>query len=289
MSAVDVHIITYNHVKFISKCLDSVLSQKTSFKVNIIVGDDNSSDGTQEVLKGYKKNHPDKITLLLHSNSLGPSYSPGSNNFKAVLANCQSTYIALLDGDDFWTDDSKLQTQFDFLENNPDFAGCFHNSTIVNEEGEITNVSYFKSNEDIFNQEACVKDLKSSFATSSLFFRKEAIKNLPRWYTRLTSDYAFDIVLTRKSKLKYLNNNHSSYRHHSGGIWMGQSYHENMKQMLYRYLVLYKSKELRDKYGEFLKDEIKILNKEIVGNYRKHKAVRSLIKYFFNYFRFRYF
>lgn len=116
-----VGIITYNQAGFIRQCLDSVLAQEVDFPYEIIVGDDGSTDSTPEILAEYQTRHPGLITVL------GGANAGISENYKKVLGRCQGQFVALLEGDDYWTDPTKLQTQVDFLREHDDygFVGCY--------------------------------------------------------------------------------------------------------------------------------------------------------------------
>src|SRR5262249_16556755 len=122
---VDVAVVTYNHARFIRQALDSVLSQETSFDVRILVGDRCSTARTQAILSEYDRAHPGKVITIFHAKNEG-ILSPNRIGLK-VLAKCTSKYVAMLDGDDYWTDDQKLRLQVDVLEKRPDIAICFHN------------------------------------------------------------------------------------------------------------------------------------------------------------------
>lgn len=131
-----VWMISYNHEKYIEQALNSVLMQKTKFEYEIVIGDDCSTDNTQQILRTYAEKYPDKITLILRDKNMGPT-----NNAYDVFMNCRGKYIALLEGDDFWTDNEKLQKQVDILESDSELSGCSH---IVN---------YIDGNNKIFDQE----------------------------------------------------------------------------------------------------------------------------------------
>src|SRR5258708_3052102 len=126
---VDVTLITYNHEKFIAQAIESVLSQQTGFEFRLLVGDDCSTDNTQSIIRSYAEKYPERICLMLDSTHRGLK----SRERVGVRALTGSTakYVALLDGDDYWTDAYKLQKQADFLETHPDFAICFHNVRMV--------------------------------------------------------------------------------------------------------------------------------------------------------------
>src|SRR5438132_1427938 len=107
---VSVLVMTYNHASFIEQALDSVLMQQASFEYEVVISEDRSTDGTREIVIGYQERFPEKVRLLL---------SPSNLNSNRVVSRgiraCRSEFVALLDGDDYWTDPAKLQLQVDFL------------------------------------------------------------------------------------------------------------------------------------------------------------------------------
>lgn len=131
---VSVSIITYNHVNYIAQAIESVLKQQVDFTYEIIIGDDYSTDGTQKILQHYQKKYPDIIQLVLHPKRY--EGVPGRLNNITNLYSCRGQYVALLDGDDYWISENKLQTQVDFLDQNPDYTLAFHEIKVVSEEHE---------------------------------------------------------------------------------------------------------------------------------------------------------
>ena len=108
---VSVFMITYNHEKYIAEALDSILMQKTDFDFDIVIGEDCSTDATRRIVLEYSRKYPDKIKLLLHNVNVG-----FISNMMYVLEACTGKYVAMCEGDDYWTDPFKLQKQVDFLE-----------------------------------------------------------------------------------------------------------------------------------------------------------------------------
>lgn len=117
--------ITYNHAPFIRQCLDGFLMQKTNFKYEVIIHDDASTDGTTEIIKEYAKKYPDLITPIYQTEN---QYSKGLRGFfaKFVFPKAKGKYIALCEGDDYWTDPYKLQKQVDFMEKETNYSMIFH-------------------------------------------------------------------------------------------------------------------------------------------------------------------
>lgn len=126
---VSISVVTYQHKNYIRDCLDGILMQKTDFPFEILLGEDASTDGTREICIKYAEQHPDIIRLFLHDrvNNIIINGSPtGRFNFLYNLYSLRGKYIALCEGDDYWTDPLKLQKQIDFLERNKKFSLCSH-------------------------------------------------------------------------------------------------------------------------------------------------------------------
>lgn len=118
---VSVFMLTYNHEASLSRALKSVFDQQHNFSFEVIIGDDRSTDGTRQIIADYQQKYPGVIKAILNRRNIGVSRN-AINVFKA----CKGDYIAILDGDDYWTDTSKLKRQIDFLESNPDFVLSCH-------------------------------------------------------------------------------------------------------------------------------------------------------------------
>ncbi|MCF8333442.1 MAG: glycosyltransferase [Bacteroidales bacterium] len=122
---VSVCVQTYQHADYIGQCLDSILMQKTDFPFEILVGEDASSDETREICKQYAKSYPDKIRLFLHQreNNIPIKNRPsGRFNFVYNLFKARGEFVALCEGDDYWTDDLKLQKQLNYIKSDKGLA-----------------------------------------------------------------------------------------------------------------------------------------------------------------------
>lgn len=122
-----VFVMVYNHEKYLEKCLQGILMQKCNFNYNIVVGDDCSKDKSREILLNFQKKYPGKFKLFLNNTNIG-----AQKNQDLVFKNCEGKYIAMCEGDDYWTNPLKLQKQVDFLEANQKYSICFHSVTIDN-------------------------------------------------------------------------------------------------------------------------------------------------------------
>ena len=102
-------IITYNHEKYLRMAMESVIRQKTKFHIEIIIAEDHSTDKTRDILREFKEKHPDKIKLLFRERNIGLKL-----NFLDGLEKCNGKYIALLEGDDYWTDSANCKNKLTF-------------------------------------------------------------------------------------------------------------------------------------------------------------------------------
>lgn len=123
--AVSVAVITYNMQQYLPQLLDSILMQKTTFAYEIIVDDDHSPDDSRAILLDYQRRYPDRLVLSLREHNVG-----GSRNMYGVLRQCRGKYIAILEGDDWWEREDKLQYQFDFMEAHPEYIAMYCNSWV---------------------------------------------------------------------------------------------------------------------------------------------------------------
>jgi glycosyltransferase involved in cell wall biosynthesis len=221
---VSVELLTYNEKKFVAQALESVLSQRASFEWEVVVGDDCSTDGTQEILKSYASDHPERIRLLLRPHQLGPREpSLGArNNFRATYGECRGEYIAVLEGDDYWTDDRKLEKQVMFLDEHPDCSLCCHATAV---EYSDDRPRHWDPVIGLFRTEFCTLDdllrleTKPEVPTSSMMFRRRSLRSFPSWFNHAFNwDYAIHVLLAEQGKVGFLPGCMAVHRKHGDGV-----------------------------------------------------------------------
>jgi len=252
---VSVCVITYQHANFIAKAIDGALMQRTEFPVEILVGEDESTDGTRQICLDYARKNPDRIRVFLRSRKdvVAIDGRPrGGANLRATIREAKGEYVALCEGDDYWTDPEKLQRQVEFLRRNPDCVGCFHDTALVDAKGGVIKESYFTSSQKKFDQRAVIESLMSSYPTCSLVFRRAAFDPLPDWFMRRPCDLYIDIHLTSSGSLGFIDRNMGAYRRHAGGIWSGQREANQIVELIIRYKLLLAEPFFLERYGELL-------------------------------------
>lgn len=213
------HIITYNQKDYIKDCIEGVLMQKVNFSMEIIIGDDNSTDGTREILKDYAKKYPDLIRLNLRE--VRGSGIPGKDNFVSTLEMCNGEYVSLCDGDDYWTDSLKLQKQVDFLEANPEYVLCFHQVDLL-QEGKVKEDNMTAK----VSETTTINDLaKGNYIhTCSVVYRNNLFSELPKYFSESpVGDYFLHLLNARYGSIKYIAEIMGVYRVHGTSVWSSKS------------------------------------------------------------------
>lgn len=188
---VSVAVITYDHENYIEKALESVFSQRTDFRFEVVVGEDCSPDNTRNILRRFKDICGDQIVLLFRDTNLGPS-----KNIYDVLLHCKGKYVAFLEGDNYWTDDLKLQKQVVFLENNPRFVAVGHNVFLVDNKGENAKPQLLESQ---VNKEYSLKDYLRdgfSFDLNSVMIRNIFHLSDNKYMTLYHKSYTMTDIIT---------------------------------------------------------------------------------------------
>lgn len=219
---VSICCITFNQEDYIKDALDSFLMQKTNFKYEIIIHDDASTDNTVRILKEYKQKYPDMIKLILQKNN---QYSLGKEVFPNTFNIAKGKYIAICDGDDYWTDENKLQIQVDYMESNENCTLCAHSFNYVDKNRSIIeSVNRYKHNTRCSERDIIIGD-GGFFATSSLMIPAKILKDLPEYYYNCTvGDYPMQLYAMSKGEAHYISKNMSDYRINSNGSWTSNIY-----------------------------------------------------------------
>lgn len=228
-------VITYNQALYIEKCLLSLLNQVTDFEYEIVIGDDESFDGTRDVILGIANKHPDKVRLLPFTKNVGML-----KNFVRTLKACKSEYIAVCEGDDYWIDEHKLHKQVKFLDSNQDFGLTSSAIKCVDEHDiELLNNTYILpaqimtlSRDELF----WTLFHKNFIYTVTVCFRKSilipALNRIEEKELSFPYDHWFWLQIAIHSKINVSFDELATYRIHQKGISRNESFFLERKGLL---------------------------------------------------------
>jgi glycosyltransferase involved in cell wall biosynthesis len=218
---VSVCMVTYNHERFIAQAIEGVVAQKCDFDIELVIGEDCSTDRTLEVVLEYQRLYPGLIRVLTSKTNLG-----GAMNFKRTLSCCRGRYLAICEGDDFWTDNSKLARQAEFLEDNPGTSISFHDSFEVDENGnKLNDSSRFRLSK--LSKKCCLsqKEIISGayIPAQSVMTRNILEARMSPSATLANGDWYRLCMLATKGVATCIPRTMAAYRIHKNGVWNGRS------------------------------------------------------------------
>lgn len=217
---VSICCISFNHEAFLEKALDGFLIQETNFPFEILVHDDASTDRSADIIREYEAKYPNLIKPIYQTeNQYSQNIEPMSaHNYSRA----KGKYIAICEGDDYWTGTSKLQLQADFLEANEEYSVCYHNSTVVDENDTLVSEMKHPCPTDYSEDEMLLGEM--FILTNTVLFKNFTPKELKDFRSQFREAFNGDMALMHHlgflGKCKYMENvDYAAYRVHSGGIW----------------------------------------------------------------------
>ena len=224
-SGVSVCMTTYNQENYIAEAIESVLSQKTTFPVQLVIGDDCSKDGTCFVCRGYTSKLTN-IILLDHKANMGLP-----RNLSLVWQECKGQYIAMLEGDDLWSSPDKLQTQVELMEQHPEYSMCFTRTTIRDEDNPNNHHRQFPYRE-LTKPTLTISDMieHNLIANCSVMYRAGLVPQLPYWMLTLPyCDLALHCLHLEHGVAGYIPEFMAIYRMHGGSAFESKSLAERVR------------------------------------------------------------
>jgi glycosyltransferase involved in cell wall biosynthesis len=204
---VSVMLKTYNHAPYVAQAIESALAQQTTFPVEIVVGDDGSTDGTPEIVREYAARHPGRIRVLERAGRVGMV-----RNTMDLYRSCRGRFVAWLDGDDFWIDSGKLEKQVEFLTRHQSFTLSFHDADVMTADGRRTACPISTPGKSAYE----VEDLllgPPGFSCSCVF--RKVIDEFPPWFADLPfADWALEILHAEQGPAGHLPEVMAVYRDH---------------------------------------------------------------------------
>ncbi|MEA5053785.1 MAG: glycosyltransferase, partial [Propionicimonas sp.] len=283
---VTVVCITYQHEDYIAAALDSFLSQQTSFRFQVYVGEDCGTDRTADIIRDYAERYPDVIVPFIRESNLG-----AQRNLIDMCQRAGTKYIAFCEGDDYWIDEHKLQKQHDYMESHPEFSGCFHNTRIETAKNWYLD-SFYQPNPDgerlipfsIPRYDRSLRAMRMGYYlrfgpahTSSFFLRWNYDLEIPSWYYETVfGDHPLMALQIGNGLLGFLPDVMSVYRRHAGGIIMSSSERRHHLATRRDWLIVLEGLEehFRTHYGSFAATDIRARMVTEMRNYLVN-AVRS--------------
>lgn len=205
--AVSVLVMTRNHDQFVAQALRSVLAQEARFPIEILIGEDLSTDDTLDVCQRLQRQHPATVRLIHADRNVGITA-----NFLRLLARARGKYCTLLEGDDYWTRSDKLTLQLQLLDAHPEWAWC--GTRTENRRLPVAPKAEYGLRDH---------SRRYIFHTSTLFFRRDALHRYPRFPDMVGWDSLLSVHLAQLTSSGFIDAETSYYRRHGGGLWWGRS------------------------------------------------------------------
>lgn len=273
MLVVNVIMITYGHENYIRQAIEGVLLQECDFEAELIIANDCSPDSTDAVIQDVIKNHPrgSWISYIKHEKNIGMM-----PNFIFAMKHCQGKYIALCEGDDYWTDPLKLQKQVDFLEQNPEYNICFHNVQLFNQESN--SFSQDRLTRKVSETTSSEELAKGNYIhTPSVVLRNNFI--IPPWFSQSPiGDWTLYMIAVKDKKIKKIEDTMAVYRVHSASIWALKSEEYRLVNTIKSVELLIKSREINNDVKLILKAQIKMIKSYLPPKDSLFKKVLDKIK-----------
>lgn len=216
---VSIVVTVYNHERYIRRCLVGIAMQKTEYPFEVLIGEDCSPDGSRKVLQEMQQTLPSNFRFFYREHNMG---AMGDNNSADLLAHARGKYLAICEGDDFWTYEGKLQAQVAWLEEHPDYSSCFHHCTVVGADDKPTGKRY----PDCYSEEYTLRDyfyIVMPGQTGTLLARMEPYLEEKARFMALASydNYASDrrnaFILLNRGRVKVFQEEWSAYRYVTSG------------------------------------------------------------------------
>lgn len=213
---VSVICCTYNQAQYLESALTGFFSQRTEFPFEVIVQNDASTDDTKSLIDEWFEKYPNILKPYHHDEN---QFSKGNKPGAIAIGRSRGEYIALCEGDDYWTDTFKLQKQVRALQDNPSVGLCFHPAAVMKEAEKIRNRNFYSTAKCIVSAEAVIKGRGAFMPTASLLIRKSDLIPLPNWLNRYApvGDTFFQAIACREGGALFLPECMSAYRMFSNG------------------------------------------------------------------------
>lgn len=233
---VSIACATYNHEPYIRQCLEGFVMQKTNFKFEAVVHDDASTDKTPDIIREYEAKYPDIIKPIYQKTNGFGSERNKNMKFKAW----RGKYLAMCEGDDYWTDPYKLQKQVDFLEKNEEYLGAIHYARFYNlKENKFSSWIYGENYKRYYIIWLDILREGNNIPSCSVIFRKEYYSlPLPKWYSKTPyGDMAMYFHLLSNNRKFYIFKEVMAQYNYGEGLYSGSNNTERVRKELMSFLI----------------------------------------------------
>lgn len=228
---VSIRMITYNQAEYVGLAIESILRQRVNFEYELLIGEDASTDGTADIVDHYQAKYPDLIKVYHRHKNVGRK----KNNY-LLMKQCRGKYVAILEGDDFWDFDAKLQMQVDYLETHRDVVATTHNVKHIDKNGEKLDdyyVDFPMQKRHIYNKKNAMRCELLSHVSGIVYRNLIDILDKEQWkaYVRckVNDDLKLGITLGMLGKVVYFENVWSCRRRLlDGDGWTAKYYQKNI-------------------------------------------------------------
>jgi glycosyltransferase involved in cell wall biosynthesis len=247
-----VALITYNQEQFIAQAIESALAQKVNFDYEIVIGEDCSTDGTRAIVADFARRHPGRIRPILRDQNVG-----GLRNIESTLDACRGQYVAILEGDDYWTCEDKLQKQVDFLDAHPDCAICCHCVLFLDEPSaekpDPRSGVHPRRPPGTYTLEDLLRD--NFVVTCSTVLRRELMVPLPAAFAALRlGDWPRNALVARHGNIQLMDESMATYRLHPTSVWSSLPLSRQFHEVILMLELL--EKELGNRYTKTIRETI---------------------------------
>jgi glycosyltransferase involved in cell wall biosynthesis len=273
-------MITYGHEKFIEEAINGVLMQECDFEYELIIANDCSPDNTDAVINKILKSHPkgNCIRYFKHEKNIGMM-----PNFIFALEQCKGNYIALCEGDDYWTDVLKLQKQVDYLTEFKNVVACFTDIAMLESDHLISKALKQKHRK---NHDSVTVFQDLWIPTLTLLFRKESLHfPLPEQFSKVfNGDIFLFYLLAQEGRLDYLDFVSGVYRQHENGVWSGATFISQLDKRVITYKLLKDYFSLDKTVCRLLSERITLNQWSKIEYFYKQSEYKSLLIQYASFF-----
>ncbi len=281
-----VAVLTYNHERFIEQALEGLSRQRVPFPIEVIISDDESRDQTFELVERWNPTHKGATRRIRRETNLGLV-----NNFLTTILDCRGEYVAILEGDDYWTDPYKLATQVQFLDSHSECSSVFHDVELLFEDGRRQDHCCPDDVPEMIRLEQCIAH--NFVPNCSALVMRNRGRQIPKWFKELDYyDWPLHVINAQEGPMAFLSRAMSVYRIHGQSAWHGRDVEKRSRQVVkifdaldkhfeskYSYILnTLKELYLTKAHTALLESEVHRLGNELAGHVEESNRLREHVQ-----------